>query len=390
MYAKMRMVEYARQVFDEMSERNLPTWNAMLSGFSRSGDMKAALELFGAMPERNLVSWTAMISGYSQNGQYKEALDVFLKMEKEEKGMRPNEVTVASVLPACANLGALEVGQRIEGYARAKGWFSNLYVSNCVLEMYARCGKIDAAKRVFDEISNRRNLCSWNSMIMGLAVHGKCNDALELYDRMLEEGGAPDNVTFVGLLLACTHGGMVVKGREIFESMEKKFNTAPKLEHYGCMVDLLGRAGRLQEAYDLINTMPMKPDSAVWGALLGACGFHKNADIAEKAAEFLFQLEPWNPGNYVVLSNIYAATGRWDGVARLRMTMKHSQITKAAGYSLIEQGGEMHKFIVDDKSHPKRDEIYAVLDKVLTTMKLEDRSINSEFEIEELSIIEQS
>lgn len=180
------------------------------------------------------------------------------------------------------------------------------------------------------------------------------------------------------------------RGKEIFESMERTFDISPKLEHYGCMVDLLGRAGRLQEAYDLIKTMPIEPDSAVWGALLGACGFHKNAEIAEKAAEFLFQLEPWNPGNYVVLSNIYAATGSWDGVAKLRMMMKQSQITKAAGWSLIEEGGEMHKFIVDDKSHPKRNQIFDVLDKLSTTMKLEDEEINSESELEDLLIMEHS
>ncbi|GLT84822.1 hypothetical protein SLE2022_030340 [Rubroshorea leprosula] len=389
MYAKLRMLEWARRVFDEMSVRNLPTWNAVLSGYSRSGDMKGSLELFESMQERNVVSWTAMISGYSQNGQYREALDMFLRMEKE-KGVKPNEVTIASVLPACANLGALEVGEKIEGYARANGLFQNLYVSNCVLEMYARCGKIEVARGVFDDIGKRRNLCSWNSMITGLAVHGKCNDALELYEKMLEEGTAPDDVTFVGLLLACTHGGMVERGQELFESMEKEYGIAPKLEHYGCMIDLLGRAGRLQEAYDFIKTMPMKPDSAVWGALLGACSFHNNVELAEKAAEFLFQLEPWNPGNFVILSNIYASAGRWDGVARLRMVMKGCQITKAAGYSLIEEGGEMHKFIVEDKSHPRCDEIYAVLDQLLTMMKVKDLSTDFESELDELRIMELS
>jgi len=185
------------------------------------------------------------------------------------------------------------------------------------------------------------------------------------------EGNAPDDVTFVGAILACTHGGMVAKGWELLKLMEQRFSIAPKLEHYGCMVDLLGRAGKLQEAYVLIQSIPMRPDCVIWGTLLGACSFHGNVELAEKAAEFLSVLEPWNPGNYVILSNIYARTGRWDGVGRLRKLMKSSQITKAAGYSFIEEGGDIHKFIVEDKSHPKSNEIYSLLDLVTTRLKFD-------------------
>lgn len=196
------------------------------------------------------------------------------------------------------------------------------------------------------------------------------------------EGKVPDDVTVVGLLLACTHGGMVVKGRQLFESMETTFHITPKLEHYGCMVDLLGRCGELQDAYDLIQNMPMKPDSVVWGTLLGACSFHGNVELAEIAADSLFELEPWNPGNYVILSNIYASAGQWDGVAKLRKLMKGGQITKAAGYSFIEEGGQIHKFIVRDRSHPRIDEIYTLLDEVYTKMKLQRIAIDCESELE--------
>lgn len=184
MYAKLDMLEFARKVFDEMLVRGIPTWNAMIAGYARLGDMESAEELFVLMPHRNVVSWTAMISGYSQNKQYEKALGEFLKMEKE-RDVKPNEVTLASVLPACANLGALEIGQRIEAYARENGLFRNVYVSNAIMEMYTRCGKVDVALQLFDEIGSLRNLCSWNSMIMGLAVHGQCVKALELYDQML-------------------------------------------------------------------------------------------------------------------------------------------------------------------------------------------------------------
>lgn len=184
MYAKLGTFEHARHVFDEMHVREIPTWNAMMKGHARFGDMEGALELFRLMRSRNVVSWTTMISGYSQNKQYEKALGLFLRMEGE-KGIMPNEVTLASILPACANLGALEIGQRVEAYARKNGFFRNLFVSNAVLEMYAKCGKIDVAWRVFGEIGSLRNLWSWNSMIMGLAVHGQCGKALELYDQML-------------------------------------------------------------------------------------------------------------------------------------------------------------------------------------------------------------
>jgi len=184
MYCKVGTLGLARQLFDEMPVRGVPTWNAMMSGYAKFGDMEGALELFGLMPTRNLVSWTTMISGYSRNKRFGEALGLFLKME-QEKGIVPNEVTLASILPACSNLGALEIGQRVEAYARKNGFFKNLYVSNALLEMYAKCGKIDVAWRVFNEIGRFRNLCSWNSMIMGLAVHGQCCKAFELYDQML-------------------------------------------------------------------------------------------------------------------------------------------------------------------------------------------------------------
>lgn len=388
MYAKFGMLTSARKQFSEMKVRDTATWNSMIAGYARSGDMEAALELFEAMSYRNVISWTAMISGYSQNGQYAKALDMFLEMEKE-KGVSPNEVTIASVLPACANLGALEVGQRIEDYACAKGYLNNLFVCNAILEMYSRCGRIDMAKRVFDEIGCRKNVCSWNSMIMGLAVHGESWEALQLFHEMLRQGMAPDDVTVVGVLLACTHGGMIVTGQELFKSMEQDFSITPKLEHYGCMVDLLGRSGKLREAYDLIQSMPMTPDSVVWGTLLGACSFYGHVELAEKAVESLFELEPWNPGNYVILSNIYASASRWDGVARLRKLMKWGQITKKAGYSFIEEGGQIHKFFVGDRSHPQSVDIYELLDEVSTKMKGLGSTSDLDFMIEESSIIEE-
>ncbi|KAL0648370.1 hypothetical protein Bca4012_046661 [Brassica carinata] len=219
-YAKVGALCCARRVFDEMPNRDVPVWNAMITVYKSQGDMKAAMELFDSMPCKNVVSWTSVISGFCQNGNYSKALTMFLCMEKD-KSVKPNHITVTSVLPACANLGALEIGRRLERYARENGFFDNIYVSNAMLEMYSKCGMIDVAKRFFHEIGKQRNLCSWNSMISSLATHGKHDQALELYAQMLREGGKPDAVTFVGLLLACVHGGMVVKGKELFKSMEE-------------------------------------------------------------------------------------------------------------------------------------------------------------------------
>ncbi|GAB2271840.1 hypothetical protein Dimus_006671 [Dionaea muscipula] len=368
MYAKLGLVESARKQFDQIHLKDVPTWNSMVAGYARCGDMNAAVELFWLMPSRNVVSWTAMVSGYSQNGNHVDALRMFLLMEKETD-LVPNEVTIASVLPACANLGALEIGQRIEIIARRNGYLENVFVSNALLEMYAKCGRLDVATSLFYGLGNRRNLCSWNSMIMGFAIHGGYEEALRLFQDM-QERNKPDEITFVGALMACTHGGLVAKGRELFESMERDFNVTPKVEHYGCMVDLLGRAGKLEEAYELIqNIMPMKPDSVIWGTLLGACSFHKNVGVAEKAAARLFELEPWNPGNYVILSNIYASAESWYGVAKVRTLMKDCKIVKTAGHSFFEEGGQIHKFIVEDKSHPRSDEIYALLADLFVKMR---------------------
>ncbi|KAI3904629.1 hypothetical protein MKW98_014809 [Papaver atlanticum] len=379
MYSKTGHLRNARKVFDEMKDKDLPAWNSIISGYTRNGVLVGARELFECMPSRNVVSWTAIISGYSQNGMYDNALEMYLRMEGEN-GVPPNEVTIASVLPACANLGASEIGERIETYARGKRFLRNIYVSNALLEMYAKCGKIDAARRIFDEIGTKKDLCTWNSMIMCMAVHGRSMEGLELFHEMVRGGTAPDDVTFVGVLLACTHDGLVEEAYQFFKSMKKDFSITPKLEHYSCIVDLLGRAGKLKEAYDLINKMPVKPDSVVWGALLGACSFYGNVELAEKAVNSLLELEPQNPGVYVILSNIYASAGRWDGVARARKLMKGNQITKAAGHSIIEVDGNVHKFIVEDKSHPNSVDIYLVLHEVSTNMKPFGSAEDLEFE----------
>nr|UPT48409.1 pentatricopeptide repeat protein AaPPR44 [Agave angustifolia] len=333
------------------------------------------------MPVRNVVSWTSMVSGYAQNGMYEEAVELFLRMWSEGE-VRPNAVTLASVLPACSNVGTMGLGERIEEYAKDTGLVDNVFVGNALVEMYGKCGSIDNARRVFEEMGGRRNLCSWNSMIMGLAVHGRSKEALELFHELKVRGFTPDDITFVGVLQACTHGRLVDEGKLFFKSM-KDFSITPKLEHYGCMVDLLGRSGFLQEAYNLIKSMPMEPDSVIWGALLGACSFHGEVKLAEIAVDSLFELEPWNPGNHVILSNIYASSGQWNSVAEVWRLMKGKQQKKAAGYSIIELDGIMHKFLVEDKSHPRYQDIYLLVSEMTEIMKGQlDSDLGMDLEIE--------
>ncbi|KAL6606545.1 hypothetical protein ACP70R_042198 [Stipagrostis hirtigluma subsp. patula] len=370
-YAKNRLLDDARRVFDEMPRKDAAVYNALLSAYTRLGLIDAAEGLFEEMPEKNVVSWTAMVSGYAQNGRHEKAVETFLEMWEMAR-VKPNELTISSVLPACAHVGAMNLGRKLEKYARRKGLLENLYVANALVEMYAKCGSIRQAWKVFQGIGRRRDLCSWNSMIMAFAVHGLWREALGLFHKLRMTGVKPDGITFVGVILACTHGGLVNEGKLLFNSMREEFGLNPRIEHYGCMVDLLGRAGLLQEADKLIASMPVEPDAVIWGALLGACSFHGNVELAEIAVEKLMHLEPQNTANLVILSNIYASCGKWDGVAQVWKLLKEKDHKKSAGYSFIELDGRMHKFLVEDKSHPRFEEVYETLDNVTLTMKLVD------------------
>ncbi|KAK3128228.1 hypothetical protein QOZ80_6BG0458670 [Eleusine coracana subsp. coracana] len=367
--------------FESGGDPDAAVYNALLSAYTKGGHVDAAEKLFEEMPERNVVSWTAMVSGYAQNGRHEQAVSTFLEMW-ERAGIQPNGLTVSSVLPACAAVGAMELGRKVEEYARVNGLLKNVYVANALVEMYAKCGNIRQAWEVFQGIGQQRDLCSWNSMIMAFAVHGLWREALALFHKLRMAGVKLDGITFVGVILACTHGGLVNEGKLLFNSMLVDFGLRPRIEHYGCMVDLLGRAGLLKEADTLIASMPVQPDAVIWGALLGACSFHGNVELAEIAVDNLMRLEPQNTANLVILSNIYASCGKWDGVARVWKLLKEKEHKKSAGYSFIELDGRMHKFLVEDKSHPRFKEVYETLDSVTLTMKLADLEYPNEIESE--------
>ncbi|CAM8880127.1 unnamed protein product [Rhodiola kirilowii] len=357
----------AGMVFDKMPERDVVTWNTRIAQLVRSDDADRAYQLFCGMPERNLRSWTSMIAGYVQCRKPKEAVELFAQME--EAGERPNEVTVVSVLAACADLGALDLGRRIHDYSNTSGFVRNMRVSNTLIDMYVKCGCLEDAQKVFDELKER-TVVSWSAMIGGQAMHGQAEEALRLFNEMIRTGMKPNGVTFVGLLHACSHMGLVDEGRKFFTSMVKDYRIVPKIEHYGCMVDLYSRAGLLEEAQKFIKNMPIEPNGVVWGALLGGCSLHKNVELAEEALKHLLELDPLNDGYYVVLSNIYAHAQRWEDTTRIRQLMRQRGAKKTPGWSTISVNGMVHEFVAGDETHPQSDKIFQKWDMLLEQMKL--------------------
>eukprot|EP01018_Ginkgo_biloba_P008625 Gb_28755 [translate_table: standard] len=359
MYAKCGSIKDARILFEKMQRRDVVSWNAMIAGYAQCGHVVEALELFQKMPERNVVSWTTMITGYAQNGHFNETLKLFRHMQ--QRGVKPDSETLVSVLPACANLAALHKGKEVHDEIIRSGVQSDLFVGNALVDMYAKCGSIEDARKMFDKMP-RRDTVSWTVIIIGYAMHGCGKEALQLFENMQNSGTKPDHVTFIGVLSACCHTGLVDYGWQYFHCMSKDYLIAPAVDHYCCMVDLLGRAGCLDDAYEFINKMPIKPNAAVWGSLLGACRIHTNIKLGEHVAERLFELDSKNAAHYVLLSNIYAAVGRWDDVENVRKMMRCRGVEKRPGCSWIEVGNKVYTFITGDRSYPQMQEIYAKLE----------------------------
>lgn len=287
--------------------------------YAKCGSVQFARQVFDKMPQRNAVSWNAMISGYAQNGHAKEALALFKKMRLGS--FKPDSVTMLCVLPECAHLGYLHSGEQIHCDIVKRGFESDVFVGNSLIDMYSRCGRLDTGRRVFDSMS-RRVVVSWNAMITGYAINGFAEDAITLFSQMQESRVKPNHITFVSLLSACSHAGLADKAWQYFESMKKKYQIIPQVEHYACMVDLLGRTGHLVEAQDFIRKMPLEPTASIWGTLFHACRVHNNVEIGRQVAERLFELEPENGQCSVLLSNVYNRTGRWDDLKNVTMMRK--------------------------------------------------------------------
>ncbi|XP_057847935.1 pentatricopeptide repeat-containing protein At3g26782, mitochondrial [Cryptomeria japonica] len=334
---------------------------ALVDVYAKCGSMRKARELFERMPQQDLVSWTAIISGYVQNGLVEKALDFFKQMQFAR--VKPDASTLASILPACAKLGALDQGIEIHLKIIENGYLSDVVVANALIDMYAKCGIIQKARKLFDRMHNA-NLVSWTAMFAGYAMHGYSKDAFKLFELMKYSGTNPDHISFVCILYACSHAGLVDEGCRYFYYMSDTYSIMPTMDHYVCMVDLLGRAGYLEETLNFIIKMSRKPDVVVWMCLLGTSRSHKNIELGEFVASLLFELYPKNPAPYVLLSNIYAEAGMWSDLQKIRKLMKDRGIKKIPGCSWIEVNKNVHVFCVGDRSHPQTQEIYAILEKL--------------------------
>lgn len=347
-------------------DSDLSVGNCLLTMYVKCGSLDYARTLFDEMPGKGLITWNAMISGYAQNGLATHVLDLYREMEF--LGVCPDPVTFVGVLSSCAHLGAHGVGREVERKIEFYGFGSNPFLSNCLINMYARCGNLVKAHAIFNCMIEK-SIVSWTAIIGGYGMHGHGEIAVQLFDEMVRTGIRPDKTIFVCVLSACSHAGLTKKGLDYFAAMERKYGLQTGPEHYSCLVDLLGRAGRLKEAEGIIGSMQVKPDGAVWGALLNACKIHKNVELAELAFKRVIELEPTNAGYYVLLSNIYSDGENLDGVLKVRKMMRERKLRKEPGYSYVELKGKVNIFLAGDRTHPHTDEIYKMLDEIETLVK---------------------
>ncbi|KAF9625289.1 hypothetical protein IFM89_020875 [Coptis chinensis] len=318
-YAQNLRLDEALDLFEVMPERDLPSWNTMITGFIQNGDVTRARKLFNEMHERNVVTWTTLIMGYVQDGQSEEALRIFSGMQAE--GIKPNQGTFVCILNACCDLAGLSEGKQIHQIISKTVYQNSAFVESALLNMYSKCGELSIAKEMFNR-STQRDLVTWNTMIGAYAHHGWGREAILLMEEMQESGFKPNDVTYIGVLSACSHSGLVEEGLKYFDELVKVESIKLREDHYACLVDLCGRAGRLEEAFDITERLGSKASACVWGALLAGCSVHGNVRLGRLAANKLLQVEPENAGTYMLLSNIYASTGKWKEASKLRLKMK--------------------------------------------------------------------
>ncbi|WOG81288.1 hypothetical protein DCAR_0100434 [Daucus carota subsp. sativus] len=397
-FSKSGMMSEACRLFEVIPEKNDVTWNAMISGYAESGDLESAVRLFGIAPVKSVVAWTAMVSGYMKCGRVEVAKKVFTEMPVKnvvtwnsmiagyvengraedgvklfrrmvESGVRPNSSSMSSVLLGCSELSALKLGKQVHLFISKCPLHSDVKVGTSLISMYCKCGELEDAWKVFNEML-QKDVVTWNAMISAYAQYGKGEKALSLFDKMWNCGMKPDRITFVAVLSACNHAGLVDVGVQYFYTMQKDYGVTAKEDHYTCVVDLLGRAGKLVEAVDLVKRMPYKPQPAIFGILLGACRIHKNLEVAEFAARNLLDCDPTSATGYVQLANVYAAMNKWDRVSMIRKSMKGNNVVKTPGYSWIEVNNAVHEFRSADRLHPELASIHKKLNELEKDLKV--------------------
>ncbi|GJN05525.1 hypothetical protein PR202_ga23158 [Eleusine coracana subsp. coracana] len=378
MYGKLGEMDEAEKVFRNAGEKNVVTWNSLITSYATAGLCDKAYEVLAWMEQSgrtvlpNVVSWSAVIGGFASSGDMQRALELFRQMQQRQ--LSPNVVTLVTVLSACAELLALQLGREVHGHVIKAVLDQYSLVENGLINMYGKCGRVSAAHKVFDRMKSR-DLISWNSMIAGYGMHGLCDEALSIFAEMARAMVEPDGVTFVAVLSACSHTGYVSEGRRLFDQMVQKHKISPSMEHYTCMVDLLGRAGLLRDASELIEMMPMRPDLCVWGALLNSCRIHGNAAMAEATVVKVLQAEAETTGNHMLITNLYAACGMWDDSKRVRVMTKEAGLKKSPGHSWIELRNKVFAFTAGSASLPGADGIFRVLNDLYREMEEEKHGI---------------
>lgn len=372
MYCRNGRIERGQMVFSEMGERDSVSWSSMLHGYVICGCMELACQLFDAMPQRDVVSWTVMITGHGQRKLPVRALELFRLMKLEDH--RPTLITIVAVLSACADIGASDLGRVIHGCIAKMNLSSDItVVYNALVDMYAKSGDLEMADEVFNELE-KKDIYTWTTMISGFAVHGEGRRAIVLFDDMLDSRIRPNEVTFLAVLSACSHSGLVDVGRDLFEKMREGYKLEPTIEHYGCMVDLLCRAGHLKEAMKLMQEMGMDPDCVMWRSLLSASLVHGDVELAEIAGREIIKKEPDDDGVYVFLWNMYASLSRWEDAHEMRKKMRDRRVIKRPGCSWIEIDGLVHEFLVEDRTHCHRRDIYLILEGMAKHLKTDTDS----------------
>lgn len=342
--------------------------SSLIDMYANCNRIKDSLWVFNLLPKRDAISWNSIIAGCVQNSMFDEGLIFFRQMLMGK--IKPVPVSFSSTIPACAHLTTLHLGKQLHGYIIRGGFEDNVFVASSLVDMYAKCGNIRIARWIFDKME-QHDMVSWTAMIMGYALHGHAPDAFSSFEQMEGEAVKPNYVSFMAVLTACSHAGLVEKAWKYFNSMTEKYDIAPGIEHYAAVADVLGRAGRLEEAYQFISSMHIEPTGSVWLTLLAACRVHKNVELAEKVAEKIFTVDPENMGAYVLLSNIYSAAKRWKDAVKVRTCMRDKGLKKKPACSWVEVKNKVHAFVAEDKSHPYYDQIIEALDVISEQMERE-------------------
>nr|GEW61407.1 hypothetical protein [Tanacetum cinerariifolium] len=384
----------ARKLFDEMPNRDVVAWNSMISGYVKNGNLSEALKLFDQMPKCNVVSWNTILQGYVQDYEMIKARDFFNKIPKKDQttwnilicgfqsdealgfysqmmqhGIKPDEVTFTGLISVGGSLALHGWGKAMHSCVIKYAYVNDSMVVSSLISMYSKCGFMDDANIVF-ETTMKKDIVSWNAMIVAHAYHGSANKAVKLFSSMVESGIKPDSLTFLGLFTGCAHSGMVKESWEIFKSMKKDWNINPTADHYSCMIDILGRTGMLTEAYELVKQLPIELPSYTWETLLSCCKVHVNFKLGELVAQKLSDTRDLDSGMCVLHSNIYAAKGMWEDAANVRTSLARRGVKKDLGCSWIELKGQVFSFVYNDRSHIQLDELHKALESLSAAMEI--------------------